>query len=47
VTESSWFHALPGVVEIQAAEVTLRAGTPLIRVRPVPRRLTGAVIAPG
>jgi hypothetical protein len=45
VTDPSFFHALPGVIELSDAEVMLRPGTPLIRVRPVPERLAAAPIA--
>ena len=38
VTAASWFHALPAVVELQRERVSLRAGDPLLRVRPVPER---------
>lgn len=39
VTEPDWFHALPAVLALHREEVALRAGAPLLRARPVPRRL--------
>jgi hypothetical protein len=42
VTEPDWFHALPAVLALHREEIALRAGTPLLRVRPVPRRLLQA-----
>lgn len=39
VTEAAWFHALPAVLEVQRGAVALAPGSPLLRVRPLPRRL--------
>ena len=45
VTVPSLFHALPAVIELHRERVALAAGTPLLRVRPVPERLAHLPLA--